>query len=190
MSIKSDATSADKITEDYRSWSMESLADHIQNKHHRYVEEVIPVLRHNLNKLCTVHGEQHPELFSIAEIFNQSASELLFHMKKEEIVLFPYIREMVRASTTGDTVAKPAFKTIEMPVEMMLEDHRDEVERFEKIAELSDNYTTPLDACGTYQATFEMLSRFEDDLRTHIYLENEILFPRAVAIEKSLVSQS
>ena len=169
---------------DYKSWPLDLLVEYIEKKHHRYVEEKIPVLRQFLDKLCRVHGERHPELFKINELFTASAGELTAHMKKEELILFPFIKKMVKANLDHGAVESPQFKTVENPIAMMMEEHDNEGERFRQIAELTDDYNPPSDACNTYKVTFAMLDEFEKDLHLHIHLENNILFPEAIKLEK------
>jgi len=101
--------------------------------------------------------------------------------------LFPAIRKMVKAQHTGESYSPPPFGTIQSPIAVMHEEHDVEGERFRKISELTDNYTTPADGCRTYQVTFALLKEFEDDLHLHIHLENNILFPKAIELEKSLM---
>ena len=84
----------------------------------------------------------------------------------------------------------PHFDSVEQPVAMMKHEHTTEGERFEEIAALTNNYTPPADACSTYRVTFAMLEEFEQDLHTHIHLENNILFPRAIALEKEMNSDN
>jgi len=169
---------------DYKSWPLDLLAEYIEKKHHRYVEEKIPVLRQFLDKLCRVHGQRHPELLKINELFTASAGELSAHLKKEELILFPFIKKMVNATLEAGAVQAPHFGTVENPIAMMMEEHDTEGERFRQIAALSNNYTPPADACNTYKVTFAMLDEFEKDLHLHIHLENNILFPKAVKLEK------
>ncbi len=176
-------------TIDFKSWPLDLLADYIEKKHHRYVEEKIPVLKPYLEKLCRVHGERHPELLEITEHFNKSAGELASHMKKEEIILFPAVRKMVQAKQTGTELEKPHFGTVQNPIQMMMTEHETEGERFRLIDELSNNYTPPEDACNTYRVTFALLQEFENDLHRHIHLENNILFPKAAELEKELNSK-
>ncbi len=172
---------------DYKTWPLDLLADYIEKKHHRYVEEKIPVLKPYLEKLCRVHGDRHPELFEITEHFNKSAGELSAHMKKEELILFPIIRKMVQAKQTGTKLDKPPFGTVQNPIQMMMMEHETEGERFRLIDELSNNYTPPQDACNTYRVTYALLQEFENDLHQHIHLENNILFPKAAELEKELI---
>lgn len=168
---------------DYASWPSDLLIDYIEKKHHRYVEEKTPVLRQFLDKLCKVHGERHPELFKVNELFMLSAGDLASHMKKEELILFPFVRQMVHAKEDGRPIHAPHFSTVENPIAMMKHEHEAEGERFEQIAEITNQYTPPADACNTYRVTYAMLKEFEQDLHTHIHLENNILFPRAIAME-------
>lgn len=172
---------------DYKSWPIDVLADYIEQKHHRYVAEKTQEIRPYLDKVCRVHGERHPELWEINENFSATAGELAMHMKKEELVLFPFIRKMAKADQEKTQLEAPHFGTIQNPIQMMQNEHTTEGDRFRKIETLSRNYTPPLDACNTYRVTFALLKEFEQDLHLHIHLENNILFPRAVEMEKSLL---
>jgi len=174
---------------DYKSWPLDLLAEYIEKTHHRYVEEKIPVLRQFLDKLCKVHGGNHPELFKINELFTGSAGELSAHMKKEELILFPFIKKMVKATLDGQAIEAPHFGTVENPIAMMMEEHDNEGERFRKIALITNNYTPPADACNTYKVTFAMLDEFEKDLHLHIHLENNILFPEAAKLEQRFFAE-
>lgn len=174
---------------DFNSWPLDLLVDYIEKTHHRYVEEKTTILLPFLDKLCKVHGNTHPELFQINEFFKGCAGELAQHMKKEELILFPFIKKLVRATISNDAVEQPHFGTIENPIAMMMDEHDTEGERFRKIAELSHNYTPPADACNTYKVTYAMLKKFEEDLHKHIHLENNILFPKATKLEKYFPEQ-
>lgn len=169
---------------DFRSWPLDLLADYIEKKHHRYIEQTTPALRQFLDKLCKVHGSHHPELFSINEEFNASADELAAHMKKEEMILFPFIRKMVTAKMNKEPFIRPAFGTVQNPIDMMKHEHDVEGERFRMISILSDQYNAPADGCTTYRVAFALLKEFEADLHLHIHLENNILFPGAIDMEK------
>ncbi len=172
-------------TIDFKSWDLDLLADYVEKTHHRYVEEKTPVLLAFLSKLCKVHGERHPELFEINRIFNESAQDLAAHMKKEELILFPFIRKMVQSRITNQPLQTPHFGTVDNPIAMMKHEHDTEGERFREIARLTDDYNPPSDACSTYRTAYLMLQEFEEDLHKHIHLENNILFIRAQEMEKT-----
>lgn len=176
------------ISIDYKSWPIDLLADYIEKKHHRYVEEKTQEIKPYLDKICRVHGERHPELFEINEHFNAAAGELATHMKKEELILFPFVRKMAKAKQENVKPDTPSFGTVENPIHMMMNEHNTEGERFRKIETLSNNYTPPQDACNTYQVTFALLKEFEQDLHLHIHLENNVLFPKAIELEKQLTN--
>ncbi|SHG26970.1 regulator of cell morphogenesis and NO signaling [Flavobacterium fluvii] len=169
---------------DFNSWPLDLLVVYIEKTHHRYVEEKTPILLQFLDKLCSVHGSGHPELFQINELFTGCAGELAQHMKKEELILFPFVKKMMDATKSHDSVEPPHFGTVNNPIAMMMEEHDNEGERFRTIAALANNYTPPADACNTYRVAFAMLEEFEQDLHKHIHLENNILFPKAKALEK------
>ncbi len=184
--VKQDKPSS---TTDFKSWPLDLLADYIEKTHHRYVEEKLPIIKQYLHKLCHVHGDRHPELFEINEEFKASAGELAAHMKKEEFILFPYIRKMAKAKDGKTELDAPNFGTVQNPVQMMMDEHTTEGDRFEKIAKLSNKYTPPADGCNTYRVTYALLKEFEEDLHLHIHLENNILFPKAIEMERELSPQ-
>ena len=169
---------------DFNSWELDLLADYIEKTHHRYVLTKIEEIKPYLNKVTRVHGEHNPELKEIEILFNQSAQELSQHLQKEEMILFPFIRNMVNSKMEEKPLFFPHFGTVENPIAMMKHEHQNEGERFEKIAELSNQYTPPSHACNTYRVTFALLKEFEDNLHQHIHLENNILFPKAIKMEK------
>jgi regulator of cell morphogenesis and NO signaling len=173
---------------DFKSWPLDLLADYIEKQHHSYVEKSIPPLNQFLDKLCKVHGSNHPELFEIRDEFLASSQELTAHMKKEELVLFPYIRKMVHSKSNNEQFSSPAFGTVQNPINMMMQEHEVEGERFRKIAELTDNYNPPADACTTYRVAFSLLKEFESDLHLHIHLENNILFPKSMEMENEMIA--
>ncbi len=167
-----------QTTTDYQTWPIDLLADYIEKKHHRYVQEKIIEIVPFLNKVAKVHGERHPELLEVLQLFRGCAEELTSHMQKEEQILFPFVRKMA----VGEAVQAP-FGTVQNPINMMMHEHTNEGERFRRIAELTKNYTPPEDACNTYRVTFALLKEFEEDLHLHIHLENNIMFPKAIAME-------
>lgn len=139
---------------DFNSWPLDLLIDYVEKTHHRFVEEKTPVLLQLLDKLCNVHGSNHPELFEINELFKGSAGDLAPHMKKEELILFPFIKEMMQATKSHGSIGQPHFGTIKNPIVAMMEEHDNEGERFRTIASLTKNYTPPKDACNTYIVTW------------------------------------
>lgn len=174
------------LNSDYRNWPLDKLVGHIEKVHHKYVEDKSIEIERLLNKICQVHGSAHPELFTIKELFTETSHELARHMKKEELILFPYILRMVKAFNNQIDLTSPPFGSINNPITQMEHDHDTEGERFRKIEALTNHYRVPADACATYTATFAMLHEFEKDLHLHIHLENNILFPKSIELEKEL----
>ncbi|MCC9064912.1 iron-sulfur cluster repair di-iron protein [Flavobacterium piscisymbiosum] len=169
----------------YKSWSSDLLADYIEKTHHRYVAEKTPVLLKLLNELCTLHGETYPDLFEINTLFTESALDLSANMRKKEQILFPFIKKINEAHAKGLFLEIAHFGTLENQMLLIKEEHDTVGQRFKKIAALTKNYTAPADTCNTYKVTFAMLKEFERDLHKHIHLENNILFPKSVALEKA-----
>lgn len=183
--ISSAVASANTTEDDFNLWELNKLADYIEQKHHQYVVKQTPVLLQFLEKICNVHGGKHPELFEIQTEFKICAQELAMHMKKEEIKLFPAIKKLVAVKENKANRAQLALGMVNNLIDSMMSDHESEGERFERIKKLSNGYTTPTDGCSTYNATYQTLKEFEEDLHKHIHLENNILFPKAIELENS-----
>ncbi len=171
-----------------RSWISEPLADivnHIVNTHHKYTREEIARLGPLFEKVCSVHGKNHPELLHIRAAFRGLAQELTTHMMKEEMVLFPFITRMEEAVIQREPVLPPPFGTVKNPVAMMMHEHDSAGEALHAMRQASAGYTAPGDACVSYQTLYQVLADFETDLHQHIHLENNILFPRAIEMERA-----
>ena len=170
----------------YNAWELDFLTDHIINVHHGYVEENIPLLIQYAARVAKVHGHHYTELIEIQQLFSLVATELSGHMRKEELILFPFIKKLVNAKRDGTELPQPHFGTVDNPIKMMEAEHEEAGDLLRKISKLSDNYTPPQGACNTYRAFYAKLEEFEQDLHHHIHLENNILFPKALQLEKEL----
>ena len=176
-----------RAAQQVREWKREPLSElvaHIKNTHHKYTREETVRLTALLTKVCSVHGENHPELFEIQTTFSGLAQELATHLMKEEMVLFPYIERMEEAVIQKETVLPAPFGTVENPVAMMEHEHDSAGNALRAMRKTSNEYVAPADACVSYQTLYMALAAFEADLHQHIHLENNILFPRAIAMEK------
>jgi regulator of cell morphogenesis and NO signaling len=168
---------------DFANGELSNLIEHIVTTHHAYVKQEIPRLQQLLHKVVSVHGKNHPELGKIQQTFQPMSAELTSHMMKEEHILFPHIVALEAAINNGRPKPRPAFGTVSNPVHMMELEHDAAGAALKLISELSGNYTPPQEACFSYRTLFTALKEFESDLHQHVHLENNILFPRAIAME-------
>ena len=166
--------------------STQELIRHIKGRHHSYVRSETPRLMTMFEKVVSRHGQAHPELASIRDLFKALTEELSVHMHKEENVLFPYFEQMEAAVARGAAPPPAVFGSVEMPISRMLADHDDAGELLSKIRVLSSGYSAPDSACPTYRALYHGLEEFERDLHQHVHLENNILFPRALRMEQGM----
>jgi regulator of cell morphogenesis and NO signaling len=170
-----------------RDWQQEALADlvaHITSTHHKYTRSEIARLAPLLEKVRSVHGQNHPELQSIQTSFLGLADELTMHMMKEEMMLFPYIVRMEESVIERQPILPPPFGTVQNPVSMMMHEHDSAGDALRAMRQASGGYAAPADACVSYQTLYRTLAEFEADLHQHIHLENNVLFPRAIAMEQ------
>jgi regulator of cell morphogenesis and NO signaling len=169
---------------DWRSAPVTDLIAHIKHTHHKYVREEIARLAPLFEKVCGVHGDRHVELCEIYREFRALSQELATHMIKEEMVLFPYIERMEEAVVAGDPILPAPFGTVHNPVGQMVHEHDSAGRSLVRVRTFSQAYTPPADACVSYRTLYSALAEFERDLHQHIHLENNILFPRAIEMER------
>jgi len=172
----------------YEEWNLDFLIDYIVNTHHSYVRKMIPVISEHINKVASVHGKNHPELIEISRIYSIVYKDLRQHMMKEEEILFPHIKYLVKIKGNGNKSESPYFGTVRNPIRMMEMEHQNAGDELFEIRSLSNNYTLPEDACNTFRVTFQELKEFEEDLHKHVHLENSILFPKSIKLEEELNS--
>jgi len=178
---------ATKPEEKDRNWQHEALADlveHITSTHHKYTRAEIARMTPLFEKVCSAHSQNHPELRSIQTNFRGLADELTLHMMKEEMMLFPYIVRMEESVIEKQPVLPPPFGTVQNPVSMMMHEHDSAGDALRAMRKASAGYGVPADACVSYQTLYKALAELEADLHQHIHLENNILFPRAIAMEQ------
>lgn len=167
----------------WKTGPVAALIAHIVEKHHGYIRAETPRIEVWMEKVVQVHGDRHPELLRIRHAFAGMASEMMRHMTKEEQILFPCIANLETPPPAGAPAPAASFATISMPVQMMMQEHDHTGRDLAEIRQHAGDYAPPPDACATYRALYQALAAFEADMRRHVHLENNILFPRAIALE-------
>ena len=170
-----------------RDWQTAPLAEligHIVAKHHAFVRSELPRLFALIAKVVGVHGQNHPELLRVRQVFAQVEQELTMHMMKEEQILFPAVIQMEEAKQRGASPTPPMFGTVRNPIRVMVAEHDSAGDAFSTMRDATLNFTPPEDACISYRTLYNALLEFEADLHQHIHLENNILFPRAIELEE------
>lgn len=160
------------------------LMDHIVETHHAFVRQELPRLGMLLKAVVDKHGKSHPELRRMYALFSRMSKDLLMHLLKEEENLFPYIAQVEDSVRQKIPVSWPRFGTVGNPIRLLIEDHDHTGDELKAIRRLSNNYTPPSDATEDYAALFDALRAFEHDMHAHIHAENDVLFPRAIAMEE------
>jgi len=173
---------------DPASMSLEKMVQYIVRRHHLLVRQELPRLAALAHKLATKHGEHAPELIAVDRLVDQLQGELFAHIEKEENVLFPYVVHLEQNLGLARPAASASFRTISQPVRLMMNEHDGALQNFSELRGLTNEFTAPEWACATHISFHTGLRAFEKDLKQHIHLEDDILFPRAVALEDSLIA--
>ncbi len=163
--------------------SLADLGQHIVETHHAYLRRELPRIDRLLEKVVAAHGERHPEVREVRRLFDPFAAELMQHMVKEELVLFPAIARMERERRYP---AGP-FGSVRNPMRVMEADHEGAGDALASMRTLTDDFSPPADACPTFRALLGALAELETDMFRHVHKENNILFPRAIRLEDELI---
>jgi regulator of cell morphogenesis and NO signaling len=187
LSEEAAAEDTTHVAIDWQTAPLKDLAAYIVNKHHAYVNEQAAAIKSLLANAVAQHGSAYEELFDVQDAFRNLADELTAHMFKEELILFPYVTRLERAAAPGQTVTAP-FDSVRQPIFRMIAEHDSAAQRLQRIRALTGNYQPPDRNCMVLRTLYSNLKAFEADLHLHTHLENNILFPRAVALESARAS--
>lgn len=165
--------------------SLVALMDRIYKHHHLYVEQQSSFIKAELVKLCSLHGVEHPELYAVHSCFSELSAALAMHMKREELLLFPRIKQL----EAGKLNYLEKFGSIESLVVRLHEEHSAEEFVVEQLRKLTSNYSVPEEACGSYGRTYKLLRDFDANLNEHMRLENDILFNEAIYLERKILQK-
>ena len=182
--VQADTAADQQDVADYSIMALDELADHIVSTHHAYLTQELPRLEAMSAKVAKVHGDSDARLGELAEVVNSLSAELRAHMMKEERILFPIIRQLAHA----DTLPPMPFGVLANPIRALEAEHDTAGVALESMRRLTDGYAPPESACNTYRALLDGLLRFEEDTHRHIHKENNVLFPRAIQLEKEFAT--
>ena len=184
--LKNIFTKDNHVSIDFEKMDLIQLADYIVQTHHVYVKNEMPQIYAYLHKVSSKHGERHPELYKIFQAYSAVKEEMEGHMKKEELILFPRIKELEKLANNENANLQLNITYLQSPITVMEQEHDHAGSLLNDIRILSNDYTPPQDACTTYRLSFAALKAFELDLHQHVHLENNILFPKAIDLFREL----
>ena len=173
----------ERADEDWSQATAAGLIRHIVEKHHAYVRSELPRLQQMAQRVAAKHGAAHPEVREIENELGRLADELTHHLQKEEMILFPYVIALEQQSLGGAPAPEACFGSVESPIRAMVNEHEVAGALLADMRSRSINFTPPAGACPTFVGFYHGLDAFERDLHQHIHLENNLLFPRAIAME-------
>lgn len=174
----------------FDEWEIDFLVDYILNVHHRYLKKALPDVNEYVLRFLAGHQKKFPELAEMGTTLNRLMKEIPPHMQLEEEIIFPYIKQIYHAWHRKESYGSLLVRTLRKPVEgMMKKEHESVSSHLHKLRGLTNNYTAPVNACVTHQVAFAKLNELDSDLVLHIHLENNILFPKALAMEKELLHE-
>ena len=176
---------------DFDSWDIDFLTDYVLNVHHRYLEKALPEVKEQIRKFLDGHLKNYPDLSILEVIISRFMKEIPPHMKMEEEIFFPYIKQIYHAHKHRESYARLLIRTLRKPLEeVMLKEHETTGSSLHQLRRATNNYTPPDNACLTHKVTFAKLKELDIDLVQHIHLESNILFPKAIKMEQELLQDN
>ena len=175
---------------DTATLSLSRLVQHIVRIHHQCVRQELPRLAEMALKLAATRGDRASELAKVAELIERLRGEMYTHIQKEEQVLFPFISQMDHESIVVYPPSHACFRSVTHPIFMMEQEHESADQIVAELIRLTNHFEPPSWACATHIALFSGLREFEADLKQHVHLENDVLFPRVIQLEAELKVRS
>ena len=172
---------------DFSGWKTDFLVDYIINVHHNYLSQALPALEVHLLSFVESHREKLPELVELGEVFRELSSVLRNHNRYEEEIIFPYIKQIENAHRRKESYGNLFVKTLRKPLGNIEIEHKKISAILKEIRQLTNNYTYPENACTSHRVVFHKLKELDNYMVQHKHLENNILFPRAIQMEKELL---
>ena len=186
--LERDGAAPEEGARNWASASLTDLCDHIEQTHHAYLKQELPRLEFLTTKVAARHGDTRPALRQVHQVFVTLKSEMEGHMMKEERVLFPYILRLAEIAESGDAIGGSPFGTVENPIRMMEYEHETVGSALKTLRRLTSDHTAPADGCNTFRGLYHGFAELERELMEHIHLENNVLHPRAVEMEKGMLA--
>lgn len=177
---------AARLNDKLGNFSIPQIIDHILQYHHAYMREKRQTLPLLAKKIASTHDERHPELSEVSQLTENLFDELESHMRKEEEVLFPTILALVSHQENGTPLPQMRFQSITQPISMMERDHSQTGGEVYDLQRITNDFTVPEDGCVSYKELYEGLRDVQTNIFEHIHLENNILFPRAIELERTI----
>jgi regulator of cell morphogenesis and NO signaling len=176
-------------TIDFANWNVDFLIDYIMNVHHCYLTNNLPIIWDTVEQFTKGHLSKYPYLNDLQNCLSRLRDELGPHIEQENQIIFPYIKQIVHAYENREPYAALLVRTLRKPVEKIMKHEQENIRKYvRQMRELTNHYTAPASACITHKVAFSKLQELDDDLVQHIHLENNILFPKAIAMEKELLA--
>ncbi len=174
----------------FDEWNIDFLTDYIINVHHQYLRKALPEAKDFLVNFVAGHQKKFPYLPDLLNVFVELSNEMFPHLQQEEIIIFPYITQIAHAYNSKESYAGLLVRTLRKPVENVMQHEHESVNKsLHQMRQLTNHYALPEDACVSHKVAFLKLLEIDNDLVQHMYLENDILFPRAIAMEKELLER-
>jgi regulator of cell morphogenesis and NO signaling len=167
------------VSINWRDAAPTALIDHILAAHHQFTRDELARLGELSAAVRELHHERHPELILVEGLIGKLAADLMPHMQKEEMILFPFIEALENGT-------QPPFgpPSVAMPVTVMNLEHERAEGLLAELRCVTSGYNLPEEACLSWRALYEGLQNFEADLEQHIHLETNVLFPKALEMER------
>jgi regulator of cell morphogenesis and NO signaling len=171
----------------FSDWKISFLIDYIKNVHHAYMHMALSSIESSLISYIDTHKKKQPEINRILFLFRELSVLLMTHSRHEEEIIFPYIRQIENTFLRKETYGNLFVRTLRKPLSNIEKEHEVAMSILKEIQSLSNNYTCPSSGCADQSAIYQKLNEFHLDMVQHTHLEDDILYPKAIEMERELL---
>lgn len=172
----------------FANWKVDFLIDYIINIHHHYLTQNLPAIADSVERFVEMHQKKYPHLPEMVHLVAELQKNLLPHLVQEEKVIFPYIKQVTHAYENREPYAALLVRTLRKPIENLMSGEHGQISKYLRaMRALTDNYKAPEKACLSHKVALFRLKELDDDLVQHVHLESNILFPKAIAMEREML---
>jgi len=171
----------------FSEWKISFLIDYIINVHHAYMHMAISSLETSLNLFVEGKKSKDVQANKILSLFHELSVLLMTHSRHEEEIIFPYIRQIESTHRRRETYGNLFVRTLRKPLSNIEKEHEEIISVLKEIQMLTNDYSSPTGASVDQIALYNKLKEFHSDMEQHTYLEDRILYPRAIEMEEELL---
>jgi regulator of cell morphogenesis and NO signaling len=162
---------------DFLLMNIRNLSHHILRKHHRFTEGRLIFIKHALHAMFNEFGDEGNILMPVKNVFEDLSLQLTVQMNYEEFIIFPSLEKIARSNKR---CSMAEYRKIQQHIAYMKDESSRDIEKFKLLKEATHHYAARGKDETLYEIAYGAMKELENDLKIHMHLENNILFPKVL----------